>query len=138
MLYKNLSKLRTRSTIVVTEACFSGARLLKNASPVGIIIKNPLVKLTNNFIMNSSTGTQLSSWYPQKGHGLFTYFFLLGLTGRADQSGDNQISFKELSTYLNENVPYMVRVLYQGRVQTPTFQISDSDSIMVQYQASQY
>lgn len=133
LLYKNLSKLRTRSTIVVTDACFSGARLLKNASPVGIVIKNPLVKLKNSFIMNSSTGTQLSSWYPQKGHGLFTYFFLLGLTGRADQSNDNQISFKELSAYLQENVTYMVRVLHHGRIQTPTFQIPNSDSVLVRY-----
>lgn len=133
LLYKNLSKLHTRSTIVVTDACFSGALLFKKASPVGIIIKNPLVKLKNTVIMNSSSGTQLSSWYPQKGHGLFTYYFLRGLTGEADLSGDNRISYKEISSYLENTVRHMVGELYYGRIQTPTFQIQDSKGIMVSY-----
>ena len=64
LLYGNLAKLKTRSVTVVTDACFSGAPLFKKASPVGIVVKNPLVAGRNTAVMNSSAGTQLSSWYP--------------------------------------------------------------------------
>lgn len=133
LLYENLSKLQTRSTTVVMDACFSGALVFKKASPVGIFIVNPLVAHPNTTIMNSSSGTQLSSWYPQKGHGLFTYYFLLGLTGRADENNDNRISFSEFSFYLAENVSYMARQLYPGRKQTPTFETQNKDNIIVTY-----
>ena len=132
LLYKNLANVPYRKMTIVTDACFSGALLLKKASPVGIIVQNPLVAMQNVFIMNSSSGTELSSWYPEKGHGLFTYYFLLGLTGKADLNGDGQVTFEELTAYINENVPYMARKLHE-RKQTPTFDVSDKDAPIVSY-----
>ena len=133
LLYGNLAKLKARSITVVTDACFSGAPLFKKASPVGIIVKNPLVAVNNTSIMNSSTGTELSSWYPQKGHGLFTYYFLLGSAGKADINKDKKITVAELSDFLMDNVPYMARRLHGGRKQTPTFKISDSIQVLIHY-----
>jgi uncharacterized caspase-like protein len=133
LLYRNLSFLKARSLTVVTDACFSGAPLFKKASPVGIIVQNPLVTLQNVSIINSSSGTELSSWYPEKGHGLFTYYFLLGLAGTADVNGDGKITMGEFLSYLNDNVPYMARKLYQGRKQTPTFTVNDPDQVLVTY-----
>jgi tetratricopeptide (TPR) repeat protein len=133
LLYGNLAKLKARSITVVTDACFSGAPLFKKASPVGIIVKNPLVAVDNTSIMSSSTGTELSSWFPQKGHGLFTYYFLLGIAGKADVNGDKKITVAELSYFIKENVPYMARKLHGGRKQTPTFKISDSARVLINY-----
>jgi uncharacterized caspase-like protein len=133
LLYRNLSHLKARSLTVVTDACFSGAPLFKKASPVGIIVQNPLVTLKNVSIINSSSGTELSSWYPDKGHGLFTYYFLLGLAGKADVNDDGKITMGEFLSYLNDNVPYMARKLYQGRKQTPTFTVHDQDQVLVTY-----
>jgi tetratricopeptide (TPR) repeat protein len=133
LLYGNLAKLKARSITVVTDACFSGAPLFKKASPVGIIVKNPLVAVNNTSIMNSSTGTELSSWYPQKGHGLFTYYFLLGIAGKADINKDKKITVRELSNFINENVPYMARKLHSGRKQTPTFKVSDKAQVLINY-----
>ena len=133
ILYRNLAALPFHSLTVLTDACFSGAALFKKSSPVGIIVENPLVAMRNSTIINSSTGTELSSWYPEKGHGLFTYFFLLGLTGKADANGDGKITVGELSDYLEENVPYMVRKLFQGRKQTPTIFEGDRNKVLVKY-----
>ena len=133
LLYRNLSHLEVRSLTVVTDACFSGAPLFKKASPVGIIVQNPLVTLKNVSIINSSSGTELSSWYTEKGHGLFTYYFLLGLAGKADVNGDRQITMGEFLSYLNDNVPYMARKLYEGRKQTPTSTVNDPDQVLVTY-----
>ncbi|MBT8352844.1 MAG: caspase family protein, partial [Deltaproteobacteria bacterium] len=133
LLYGNLAKLRAKSITVVTDACFSGATLFKKASPVGIIVKNPLVALKNTSIINSSAGTELSSWYPEKGHGLFTYYFLLGLTGKADVNRDKNITLKEISAYINDHVPYMARTLHSGRKQTPTFKTYKKSQVLVRY-----
>jgi len=133
LLYRNLAKLRARSITVVTDACFSGALLFKKASPVGIIVENPLVALKNASVMNSSAGTELSSWYPEKGHGLFTYYFLLGLAGKADSNGDKQLTLGEISSYINDNVPYMARKLHSGRKQTPRIKTFNNDRVMVSY-----
>ena len=133
LLYGNLAKLKAKSITVVTDACFSGATLFKKASPVGIIVKNPLVALKNTSIMNSSAGTELSSWYPEKGHGLFTYYFLLGLTGKADANRDKNITINEISSYISDHVPYMARTLHSGRKQTPTFKTYKKSQVLVRY-----
>jgi tetratricopeptide (TPR) repeat protein len=133
LLYGNLAKLKAKAITVVTDACFSGAPLFKKASPVGIIVKNPLVALKNTTIINSSAGTELSSWYPEKGHGLFTYYFLLGMTGKADINNDKKITMGEFSTYINDNVPYMARSLYGGRKQTPKYKTHDINRVLLRY-----
>jgi uncharacterized caspase-like protein len=133
LLYDNLAKLESLSITVVTDACFSGAPLFKKASPVGIVVKNPLVAVKNTTIINSSAGTQLSSWYPAKGHGLFTYYFLLGLTGKADSDHDKQITMQEIQVYLIEHVPYMARKLHGGRMQTPMFKMVNDNRVLVRY-----
>jgi tetratricopeptide (TPR) repeat protein len=133
VLYRNLASLKARSVTVVTDACFSGAPLFKKASPVGIVVENPLIAMKNAYIINSSSGTELSSWYPEKGHGLFTYYFLLGLTGPADKNGDGKITLGEMHDYLDDQVPYMSRKLHSGRKQTPTFTVQDSSKVLVTY-----
>lgn len=133
LLYGNLAKLKARAITVVTDACFSGAPLFKKASPVGIIVKNPLVALKNTTIINSSAGTELSSWYPEKGHGLFTYYFLLGMTGKADINNDKKITMGEFSSYINDNVPYMARTLHGGRKQTPKYKTYNSNQVLLRY-----
>ena len=100
---------------------------------MGIIVKNPLVGIKNTSIINSSAGTELSSWYQEKGHGLFTYYFLLGLTGKADANRDKNITMNEISSFISDNVPYMARTLHSGRKQTPTFETYNRKQVMVRY-----
>ncbi len=134
LLYQNLAKLPAKSITVVTDACFSGAPLFKKASPVGIIVKNALAARANTTIINSSAGTELSSWYQEKGHGLFTYYFLHGLAGAADENKDKQISLTEIKEYISDNVPYMARTLHNGRKQTPSVQSMDMQRTLVELQ----
>lgn len=133
LLYGNLAKLPARSVTVVTDACFSGAPLFKKASPVGIIVKNPLAARANTTIISSSAGTELSSWHPEKGHGLFTYYFLLGLTGEADSNKDKKVTMGEVQAYISDNVPYMARKLHHGRKQTPSVQSVDMNRTLAEF-----
>ena len=69
----------------------------------------------------SATGSQISSWYPEGKHTLFTYYFLRAIRGEADKNKDRKITINEMKLFLNENVPYMARRLY-GREQTPVIE----------------
>lgn len=128
LFYENLGRLKARSIAVVIDACFSGGSqggmLIAAASPLGIRVIDPALRLPNGAVFTSSSGEEISSWYPEMKHGLFTYFFLKGLQGAADANQDGQILAGELHRYLSdpsEGVPYWARRLYQGRQQTPGF-----------------
>ncbi|MFH1570078.1 MAG: caspase family protein, partial [Gemmatimonadota bacterium] len=126
LFYANLALIPARSVTVVIDACFSGGSdrgmLISAASPLGIRVTDPTVKLERAAVFTSSTGDEISSWYPQAGHGLFTYFFLKGLRGDADADGDGAITAAELHAFVadgSDGVPYWARRLHGGRRQTP-------------------
>ena len=91
-LYENLAKLSKektpKSVTLVMDACFSGAyndgMLIDNASPIFIEATSPTLHIKNASIFASSRGNQISSWYPEKGHSLFTYFFLKNIKDAAE------------------------------------------------------
>jgi len=134
LFYTNLTKLPAKSITVVIDACFSGTsekgNLLSNISPALLVVENPLRQLPNSLVMTSAAKNQVSSWYPEKKHSLFTYFFLKGIKGEADQNSDARISFGELQGYVNQNVPYLARRL-NNREQTPEF-AGDKSSILIE------
>ena len=140
VLYDNLAQLDAKSVSVVIDACFSGASgggemLVDKASPIGIEIKNPAAKLDDGFVVTASSGSQISSWYPEKGHGLLTYFWLKALQGEADQDGNKSITASEIRTYLNDNsdgLPYWARRLH-NREQTPQVFTNNNKNVIVEY-----
>lgn len=129
LLYENVTKIakemNTPNIYIVIDSCFSGATekgsLLKNVSPIGIVVENPLLTMPNAVVMTSSSGTEVSSWYPEMGHSMFTYFFLKALKGGAEKEGQIKLTagtiFKQIADE-TEGVPYYARRLH-GRVQTP-------------------
>jgi Caspase domain/PEGA domain len=141
VLYGNLPKIEARSITVVLDACFSGGTntgewLVHNASPALIKVKNPVTAQNNLTILTSSKNNQVSSWYPEKQHSMFTYFFLKAVMGDADFNKDKQITFKEIYDFVSdraEGVPYYAKRLHGGRIQTPTILVADKNAIFVSY-----
>ncbi|CAN2040079.1 hypothetical protein GMMP15_1530042 [Candidatus Magnetomoraceae bacterium gMMP-15] len=121
--FKNLSKIRAKSFTVVLDCCFSGAELLKDVSPMNIEVDMPVQSLKNGVILTSSKGTQFSSWYREKKHGMFTYFFLKAIhSKKADFDGNNKLTFGEIFRFVSDKsdgVPYFAR-RFNGVEQTPT------------------
>jgi|GEM_PF-3791805 len=133
--YENLSQIPYKSLTVVLDACFSGSSeagmLLKNISPVFI---EPKIRILNDEkarIFTSAGGDQVSSWYTDQNHSLFTYFFLKGLQGAADADKNKRLELRELRTYIEEHVPYEARRL-NNRIQTPEVYGND-DVELVRY-----
>ena len=119
--YLDVEKLNARKKIIVVDACFSGQAgngqsLIKYASPALLRVNNPLVADSNTVIFQSSGPDQVSNWYDEKRHGMFTYFFLKGLQGAADLNGDGTITAEEMIKYIDnpdDGLPYYSSRLYQ-------------------------
>jgi hypothetical protein len=141
VLYSNLPKIEAKSVTVVIDACFSGGTntgkwLVSNASPALIKISNPVTAQNNITILTSADYNQVSSWYPEKQHSMFTYFFLKAVTGNADFNKDKRITFQEIYNFVAdraEGVPYYSKRLHGGRTQTPMMHAANKDAVFVNY-----
>jgi len=125
-LYKNLNKLPARSLTIIIDACFSGSSqagaVVQNASSIilkQINTKNTLPKAS---ILTAAGVSEVASWDQETKLGLFTRHFLEGVSGKADQNkfgnGDGKVTLKEVRKYLESEVTYMARRLY-NREQHP-------------------
>ena len=136
LFYEKIYDMGAKSVTVVIDACFSGSSdqgmLLKNISPVFIEVDNSVLSADNALVFTSAAGDQVSSWYPEKKHSLFTYYFLKGLKGEADQDANKLLSANELLDYLLDNVSYMARRL-NNREQTPGLQTLDEEKVLIRY-----
>ena len=139
IFYKNLAKIKAKNTVVVLDACFSGGTstgqmLIANASPVLIKVQSPVTE--NTVVLASSKNDQISSWYNEKQHGLFTYFFLKGLSGHADKNKDDAVTLAEVYDFVSDRsggVPYWARRLHGGRLQEPVLMGGNPDVVLVKY-----
>ncbi len=132
-LYDNLAKIDAKSITVVIDACFSGGTnngmIINNASPIFFTVENPIVTKESSLILTACSSNEIASWYPEKKHSIFTYFFLKGLSNLADLNGDNNIEFKEMKDYLTENVPYFAKRIH-SRNQNPTILYKSNKSLI--------
>ena len=133
--YNNLSQLPARSITVVLDTCFSGNShggfLLSNISPALIKVRAHQPLLERTAIFTSASPDQVSTWYHDKRHGLFTYYFLKGLAGSADINNDNLVHTGELGAYLKREVPLKAR-RFNGLEQTPALS-QETDIMLVDY-----
>ncbi len=106
VLYANLAKLNEdkepKSITVVLDSCFSGGSnsgmIIPNASPIFVEHTKPQMSMSNAVVFTSSTGNQISSWYPEKNHGLFTYFFLKNIKEAVESN--SKLSAEEMEKAL--------------------------------------
>lgn len=122
-LYKNLTKIPSKSTLVVLESCFSGisqsGNIIANASPIYAQASSvtPPKGIT---VISAAKSNQIASWEPNGKQSLFTEYFLKGMSGAADikpyGDEDTNVDWDELNNYLKDNLTYWAR-RYYGRDQ---------------------
>ena len=140
LLYNNLASLKASKKTVVIDACFSGEKVVKNVSSLGIEPKETDIDDPNLVIFSSSSSTEYSTWFNAKQHGMFTYFFLKAIHNKdvSDTNKDGNLSYNEIFKYIkdgNNGLPYVVRRIHEGRTQTPTIKGSGSvlNSVFMKY-----
>jgi uncharacterized caspase-like protein len=125
-LNSNLNKIardkKVKSLVVAMDACFSGGyndgMLIEGASPIFIETDSSKLQGENAVVLSSSQKDQISSWYPDKKHGLFTYFLLKGIKDAVEK--DVTLTAADLEKYFVEpgRIPDQAWKLY-NRKQTP-------------------
>ena len=99
-LYDSLSRLRAREVVVVLDACFSGSGgrsvLAKGARPL-VMTTAALPAAPNLAVLTATQGAQISTSSSDKGHGIFTYYFLKALK-------DGKKNVAEIYEYLKPQV----------------------------------
>lgn len=90
-LYADLAAVPAKEVLVTLDACFSGSGgrsvLAKGARPL-VLVKSAAVTAPNMAVLAATQGTQISSSSAEKGHGIFTYYFLKALKdGEKDYAG---------------------------------------------------
>ena len=135
VFYQNLAKIKARSIAVVLDACFSGSTIYENISLIDIKPKG-VSDLKNGVVLSSSSGNEVSCWYNDKQHGMFTYFFLKAIHNQnGDANQDGQLTFKEIYQYISNNsegIPYFARRIH-GVEQHPTIKGKNTSQVLVRY-----
>jgi uncharacterized caspase-like protein len=79
-------------------------------------------------VLSAASSDQVSSAWPEKRHGLFTYYFLKGLQGAADKDQNKQITIGELGSYTTEKVNKQAGFI--DKKQNPKLQTTTPDLII--------
>lgn len=135
--YDNLAKIPAKSQTIILDACFSGADIFDNISPIITKTDNPIISLDNSIVFSSSKDSEVSSWYNEKQHGMFTYFFLKAIHDKnADSDNNDQLTAKEIITYIlnnSEGVPYYARKIH-GLDQNPQLFGKNKKRVIIYYE----
>jgi hypothetical protein len=121
--YQDLNKLNLGRVYVFLDSCFSGVAsraaemLIKGARPAMFHVEEVDPPSKSIISLNATSIGQISNAFPEKEHGLFTYYLLRGLKGEADVDDNGWISVKEVYGYVRRHVDRESRRL-QSR-QTP-------------------
>lgn len=101
-LYTTLAATKAVNVTYFMDACFTGAN--KEGSMLvaarGVAREAKKEKLDGNAVVfSASSADETAMTYPEKGHGLFTYFLLKKM-----QETNGDVTYDELAAYINRNV----------------------------------
>ncbi|MDE7350980.1 MAG: caspase family protein, partial [Muribaculaceae bacterium] len=125
-LYDELGEMKFNSTLVLLDACFSGAKrdgkMLTAAK--GVAIKPSEEELSGNVAVISATQGDDTA-YPDddSNHGLFTYFLLKRL-----QETKGYTTIGDLASYISTNVK-RASLVKQNKMQVPAVNYSPESTV---------
>ena len=134
-LYENLGKIKAKSITVILDSCFSGISrdnkpLLAQTRDLSLVPIKSTVP-ANIIVFSAATGSEISSGFDKKSHGIFTYYFLKGLSGDADQNHDRKITAEEMQSFLSAKVSVKARTM--GREQHPQLLGVNKNRVLLSY-----
>jgi len=130
-LYASLSSLQAKSVTVFLDACFSGKSrtdkmLVAGARSVIIKTKNSAFSAKNMAVISASSNTEYSASYPQKYHGIFTYFLLKEIKNNAQNL--NNIKLDEFYEEIKAKV--IKKAAFLDKEQTPSLIGNDKKRLL--------
>ncbi len=129
-----IQKVNPKSVTMFFDTCYSGQTrgeqmLVASLRPIRIVAGEQ--DTPNNFtIFSASNFDQTSGSIEETKHGMFSYYLMKGLEGKADGNKDKQITNGELIAYLKTNVSK--EAFIQNREQDPMLS-GDPNQVLMRY-----
>jgi hypothetical protein len=104
-------RLTPERIIFISDSCYSGAtagRTFATASRRAVVsdtFLNRLSKGKGRIVLSASKASEVSEEREDLGHGVFTYYLLEGLRGKADADKDGVVTVDEVYGYVSKKVP---------------------------------
>ena len=129
-----INKVNPKSVTMFFDTCYSGQTrdermLVASLRPIRIVADEQ-EKPYNFTIFTASNYDQTSGSIEEAEHGMFSYYLMKGLEGKADENKDRKITNGELITYLKDNVSQ--EAFTQNRQQDPML-AGDPDKILIKF-----
>ena len=131
-LYGSLAGLQAKSVTVFIDACFSGIsrnNKMLIAGARGIIIKpeSSAFSAKNMVVLAAAANDEYSASYPEKHHGLFTYYLLKELKTKA-----YDLPTISVRSFFNDiKIQVVKRAGYLDKQQTPSLQGNNKDRPLI-------
>jgi hypothetical protein len=110
-----LQRIRSERLVFIIDSCYSGAsggrtvRTDGTRANISDRFLDRVVSGKGTIILTASGANEVSVEKDDLQHGVFTYFLLEGLEGKADIDHDGQITVDEAYDYVSKNVPKATR-----------------------------
>ena len=127
-----LQNSHASTKILVIDACHSGSLRGRHYSGMSETFADALKELCNNegwAVLSACKQNQISQECNEKKHGVFTYYLIEGLLGRADSNQDGLITLFEANEYANRNTKRWA--FEKGYEQTPEFHCNITGDIIL-------
>jgi hypothetical protein len=107
------SRIKAETVVLAMDACYSGAgggRGFANLPPGGRDIRlrgdflDRLIQGKGRAILTAADTNEVALELPELGHGLFTYYLLEGLKGKADVQGKGYVTLQDTYRYVYDRV----------------------------------
>ena len=127
-----MQKSKASVQVLFFDACHSGVDL-RSKGPTGQMGKNTLRRIYQNAkgqaILSSCSINQKSYEWPDKEHGVFTFYLLEALRGSADLNQDGFVSLTETANYTSEKV--LEWSFETGNIQSPQWKANLTGDVVL-------
>lgn len=120
---------KAKRLVLTLDACHTGVEMGRDLSDPAFI-QNAFELAEGFALIAASTAQQVAQEWREAKHGVFTYYLLEGLTGKADYSSKGFVSVQDLQTYVVNNLRQW-NVRHGGRIQEPTFRADGIGDMIV-------
>ena len=117
-----LDRISSKQLITFLDSCYSAATVKRTHQSRSLPTEIPWDKFTGEgrVIISASNGKELSLELDEYKHGVFTYYLLEGLKGKADKNEDGYVEVEEIWDFVKRQVQDKARA--EGNKQTPILQ----------------
>ena len=127
---EGIDQLKSEKVITLLDSCHSGG-VSRSGKGVGDVLPDDFYEqfeaATGRVTLASCSGSEQSFEWPEKKHGVFTYYLLEAMRGAANTQRDQAVTFEEVAEYVGRNVSKWAKEYKNGK-QNPRVNIENQSA----------